>query len=269
MYNVSKESNRGFLRAAVDFLQEKVIKLEMEIAELKLKNIIADDIALGLSDQMHVLRQLFFNNKQEKMPNDGPEDGTGKKKRKDRKNLPHNQTPVPNAVGDNTEEIELEEEIVNHVLEEPENKLSNEKIDPTNINEASGAINNNLKCPCGDQACDLKAVPNWVEESPEYEIIKRKYILKRHRRQKYKGCLCGKIVTAPGPEKLVPGAEFSVQMGVEIAHDKFVNHMPLDRQSKDMKSSGLIVSPKTLFGITEHLHNLVEEIPAMIREEIL
>ena len=58
-------------------------------------------------------------------------------------------------------------------------------------------------------------------------------------------------------------------MGVEIAHDKFVNHMPLDRQSQDMKSSGLMVSPKTLFGITEHLHNLVEEIPAMIREEIL
>jgi transposase len=107
------------------------------------------------------------------------------------------------------------------------------------------------------------------EESSEIEVVERKYIVKRHQRHKYTGTICGQITTAPGPTKLVRGGEFSIQMGVEVACDKFERHLPLERQRKEMDGQGLIVDTKTLYSLTEHVAAHLDEIPKMIKEEIL
>ena len=49
---------------------------------------------------------------------------------------------------------------------------------------------------------------NCAEESTEIEVIERRYILKRHKRQKYSCKGCNNIITAQGGVKLTPGSEF-------------------------------------------------------------
>jgi transposase len=75
-------------------------------------------------------------------------------------------------------------------------------------------------------------------------------------------------VTAPGGAKLTPGGEYSIQLATQVACDKFEDHLPLERQRKQMKRSGLNVEVKTLFGLTEHLYNRLRPLEEMIREDI-
>jgi transposase len=84
-----------------------------------------------------------------------------------------------------------------------------------------------LECPkCGKQLAVFK---DQFEESEEITVVERRFVLEKHRRQKYR-CQCnGCIETAPGPVKLFPGARYSVDFAVEVATAKYVDHMPLER----------------------------------------
>jgi len=76
------------------------------------------------------------------------------------------------------------------------------------------------------------------------------------------------MITAPGPEKLKAGAQFSIQMAVQIACDKFQYHLPLERQRGKMKNAGLVVSVKTLFSLTSHLYQLLSPLEEMNKQDI-
>ena len=143
------------------------------------------------------------------------------------------------------EELDLDEEIVNYKLE------------------------NENKCPnCGEENC-LHPMNNCAEESTEIEVTERHYILKRHKRKKYSCKGCNNIVTAPGGIKLTPGGEFSIHIATQIACDKYEDHLPLERQRKQMKRAGVNVEVKTLYGLTEHLYNRLYPLQEMIRQDIL
>ena len=52
-----------------------------------------------------------------------------------------------------------------------------------------------------DETCDLcgghlKASEGFFEESEEIDIIERRFVIKKHRRQKYK-CECGSCISRP------------------------------------------------------------------------
>src|SRR5207253_1311526 len=65
--------------------------------------------------------------------------------------------------------------------------------------------------------------------------------------QKYR-CRCGGcVVTAPGPAKLVPGGRYSVAFAVTVAVAKYLDHLPLARQVRQMARAGLIVDTQTLW----------------------
>lgn len=85
------------------------------------------------------------------------------------------------------------------------------------------------------------------EDSELVTVVHRRYEVVQHRRQKYL-CTCPDraILTAPGPAKLVEGGRYSVEFGVEVALDKYLNHLPLDRQRKMMRREGLVVDTQTL-----------------------
>lgn len=235
MYDLSKETNKSFLKEANKWLQEELIAAHKKIAELELLQRIDSEICTSLSDQLNILRQKFFANKQEKV---GSSSG---KKREKKDTLIHNKSPLGTIPNDN---IELMEEEETHLLKK-------------------------FNCPCNDENCHLNEMKGCFEYSSEITVTEKKYLLIKHQRQKYKGSFCGKIITAPTKEKLVSGGKFSIQMGVEVACDKFINHMPLERQRKNMENSGLIVDTKTLFSLTEHVYNHLSPLGAKIKEEIL
>lgn len=81
----------------------------------------------------------------------------------------------------------------------------------------------------------------------EVDVVELKYVLKKHRRQKYR-CGCGACIeTAPGPIKLFPGARYSVGFAINVAIAKYADHLPLERQVKMAARHGLDVDSQTLW----------------------
>jgi transposase len=100
-------------------------------------------------------------------------------------------------------------------------------------------------CPsCGG---DLVPLGEQFEESEEVSVVERRFVLVRHRRKKYR-CRCnGAVVTAPGPPKLIPGGRYAPEFAVQVAIDKYLDHLPLERQSRILARHGLRVTSQTLW----------------------
>jgi transposase len=106
---------------------------------------------------------------------------------------------------------------------------------------------------CPDCGTHLKPWQDQFEDSEEVDIVDVQYVLRKHRRQKYR-CACGHIETALGPEKTVPGGRYSTQFGVHVAVAKFADHLPLERQVKRMRRCGMDVDSQTLWDQTHALY---------------
>ena len=101
--------------------------------------------------------------------------------------------------------------------------------------------------PCPQCGGTLAPWQNQYEEADEVDVIERTFRIVRHRRQKYR-CGCGGcVVTAPGPAKLVAGGRYSVEFAVAVAVAKYLDHLPLARQVRQMARVGLTVDTQTLW----------------------
>jgi hypothetical protein len=91
----------------------------------------------------------------------------------------------------------------------------------------------------------------WLEtglydECTKINIIERKYVKEVHRKFKIK--LDPKtspdpdkevIVTAKGQDELLPGMNYTTEVVASVVSDKYISHMPLERQTREMESLGL------------------------------
>jgi transposase len=124
------------------------------------------------------------------------------------------------------------------------------------------------------ERCDLcgGGLSEWsgqFAESEEVEILERRFVLKKIRRQKYK-CECGSCIkTAPGPLKLFDGARYSVGFAVHVAMAKYGDHLPLERQVRGMKRDGLLVDSQTLWDQLERLARLLEPVYERLESHVL
>ena len=108
------------------------------------------------------------------------------------------------------------------------------------------------------------------EVSDEVTVVERQFLVARHRRQKYR-CRCnGAVVTAPGPRKLIPGGRYSPAFAVEVAAGKYLDHLPLERQSRMMQREGLEVGSQTLWdqldALASHLEPTYRELGRRVLE---
>jgi transposase len=122
-------------------------------------------------------------------------------------------------------------------------------------------------CPkCGGE---LEAMKGQCEESEEITVVARRFELVQHKRQKYR-CRCNEcVVTAPAPPKLFEGARYSIDFAVGIAVDKYLDHMPLERQCRAMKREGLEVDSQTLWNYLDELCKVIEPLRPRLREVVL
>src|SRR5690606_10599298 len=96
------------------------------------------------------------------------------------------------------------------------------------------------------------------EESEEIDVLERRFVLKKHKRQKYR-CGCGQCIeTAPGPVKLFDGARYSVNFAVHVAMGKYADHLPLERQVRMMQRDGLEIDSQTLWDQLNALGQLLK-----------
>jgi transposase len=100
-------------------------------------------------------------------------------------------------------------------------------------------------CPkCGDH---MKPLAGEAERSEMIDVVELKYQIVEVARQKYV-CGCGGTVeTAPGPARAVEGGRYSLRFAIKVAFDKYVAHLPFERQVRLMAHHGLNVTSQTLW----------------------
>jgi len=122
-------------------------------------------------------------------------------------------------------------------------------------------------CPaCGGE---LVAMGEQFEESEEVSVVERSFVVVHHRRRKYR-CQCnGAVVTAPAPRKLVSGGRYAPEFAVEVAISKYLDHAPLERQSRIMEREGLTVGSQTLWDQIDALAKVLEPSYQALRTRVL
>ena len=102
-------------------------------------------------------------------------------------------------------------------------------------------------CPsCGGQ---LAVMPEQAETSELVDVVEVSYRILEVRQQKYV-CACGGCVeTAPGPERALPGSRYSLAFAIKVVLDKYLDHIPLERQVRILERHDLVVTSQTLWDL--------------------
>lgn len=119
---------------------------------------------------------------------------------------------------------------------------------------------------CGGTLEPMKGV---TEDSQSINLVRRKFFIERIMRQKYR-CRCGGDVrTAATNSPLIPGGRYSVEVAAHIAEQKYLDHVPLDRQRRAMSREGLNVTTSTLWDQINALATYLEPSYELLRQYIL
>ena len=126
-------------------------------------------------------------------------------------------------------------------------------------------------CPqCG---LELEEMKGQTEDSETIIALETRYVVKHVKRQKYRGsCGCGvcAISTAPKPDHVITlGGRYALSFLAKVAYDKFVMHLPLNRQVAAMRALGLKITSQTLVHQMWKLAQAVEATYAALQHEVL
>ncbi len=113
-------------------------------------------------------------------------------------------------------------------------------------------------CPsCGGGLFEMKG---QVETSEMIDVVEVSYHIVQVEQQKYV-CRCGSCVeTAPGPERALTGSRYSLALAIKIVLDKYLDHIPLERQCRIMGRQGLVVTSQTLWDLANALARRLQSI---------
>ena len=126
-------------------------------------------------------------------------------------------------------------------------------------------------CPsCGGTLAEM---PGQFETSEIIDVVEVQYRVVQVQRQKYR-CGCGACVDtalpAEGlPERNIDGGRYSAPFAAKVAIDKYLNHLPLERQVRMMAQHDLVVTSQALWDQLLALALRLEPTWEAIREDIL
>ena len=126
-------------------------------------------------------------------------------------------------------------------------------------------------CMCPECGRMRSPIPDQCESSEMIDVVEMKVELVTVKRAKY-NCTCGSAIeTAIGPTRATPGGRYSLAFAVYIAVQKYLYHMPLERQVRLLRDSGLEVSSQVLWdqilALLRFLRPTVTAIQAAILKE--
>ena len=100
-------------------------------------------------------------------------------------------------------------------------------------------------CPECGHPLDGKA--GDVETSEMVDVVEVSYRVVEVQRQRYQCTCCDFSDIAPGPDRAVDQGRYSLAFGAKVAIDKYVHHLPLERQVRMMAQHGLKVTSQALW----------------------
>lgn len=125
-----------------------------------------------------------------------------------------------------------------------------------------------------DRACPscgggLAVMPGQFEESEMIDVIEVSYRVVKVKQQKYV-CRCGGCVeTAIGPERALKGSRYSLAFAIKIILDKWLDHLPLDRQVRIFERHGLVVTSQTLWDLAYAVAQRLSLVDAALAKHVL
>jgi transposase len=122
-------------------------------------------------------------------------------------------------------------------------------------------------CPsCGG---GLGAMTGQFDESEMIDLVEVSYRVVKVKQQKYV-CRCGGCVeTAPGPERALPGSRYSLAFAVKVVLDKWLDHIPLERQVRILDRHGLTVTSQTLWDLAYSLSKRLALVDDALMKHVL
>ena len=253
MRALENENDPRILKELAKMMSAEITRLQGRIKEIEEQKIKSEQKSFSMEESLSVLRKKFFGKSSEKIT-----DRNKSRKSEDAEVLLHSQNLVPQVKDKSIKK--LAEEIIIHEASHIE------------LQEASADYG--IKSPSPDQ---WEKVENLFDQSTEVEIIERSYKKIIHKRQKYR--LKKEFnntekenifITASGSVKLIPGSSYSIDFAVSTVVDKYLNHLPLERQCRMMDSLGLMnMKPQVLYNLARITSIYLEPVTDKIREEIL
>jgi transposase len=107
------------------------------------------------------------------------------------------------------------------------------------------------------------------DDSEMIDIVEVSYRLVKVRQQKYV-CRCGSCVeTALGPDRALPGSRYSLAFAIKVILDKWLDHIPLERQVRILERHGLVVTSQTLWDLAYAVSQRLSIVDAALAKHVL
>jgi len=247
------ESDPRILRDLVRMMVSENNRLQDVIAKIEAEKAKVNQIKISFEESLSVLRKKYFGKSSEKSTKDRPRDRLSD----DPELTVHSQNLLPPPNKKKTRSLPIEERL---------HEASREEL-------ASMSESLSLANPSAEQ---WEEITGLFETSSEIEITERSFKTIFHKRKKYRlkseFALPEKeiIIPAAGPVKLVPGSSYSIDFAVATITDKYLNHLPLERQCRMMASEGLSgMQTQVLYNLAKLSAMHLEPIVERIKREIL
>jgi transposase len=122
-------------------------------------------------------------------------------------------------------------------------------------------------CPsCGGA---LAAMAGQFEESEMIDVVEVSYRVVQVKQQKYV-CKCGGCVeTAIGPTRALVGSRYSLPFAIKVVIDKYLDHLPLERQVRILERHGLDITSQTLWDLSYAVAQRLKIIDAALAAHVL
>lgn len=124
-------------------------------------------------------------------------------------------------------------------------------------------------CTCPKCGGDLREMAEQFETTELVVSIRRSFAIEQHKCQKYHCHGCGHIDTALGPQRLIPGGRYDLSFAVQVALDKYLDALPLERQVRRMGRAGLKVTSQTLWDQLLALYTLLLPTWLALKDRVL
>ena len=259
MRSLENENDPRILKELLKLAQNH-IKYQDDLLK---KYILEKDKALqqkfSAEESFLILQKRMFGKSSEKSARDETDDFDRLRSADESELTLHSQNIVPPVSKKQTKK--LDEQIVYSELSEDELKKA--------------SVEMNLEGASADQ---WEKLDGLVEESVMVTVIERRFLRKVIRRQKYK--LKQEfnntekdvvLITAEHPElRIAPGCGYSIDFATAVIVDKFLYHLPYERQVREMASLGLQnMSTQVLYNVARLMGLHFESVADEIKNEIL
>ena len=258
MRSLEKENDPRILKELAKLMNAEILKLQSQLKKYESERDEALQQKFSAEESLLILRKKMFGKSSEKSEKQAADDFDRLRSADESELTLHSQNIVPPVSKKQTKK--LDEEVIYAELSEAELKKASVEM---NLENAS--------------ASQWEKLEGLVEESVMVTVIERKFLRKVIRRQKYKlkqefnnTEKDAVLITAEHPEpRLAPGCGYSVDFATAVVVDKFLYHLPYERQVREMASLGLQnMSTQVLYNVARltglHFESIVEEIKSEI-----